>query len=261
MNLPAQNLACVIPVSLGTNESIAYTVSITPMALALDTPFYGENCALLGSLSEGAGPADFSYSGDTPSDVFMDLIQYSTLVGESCVPVSWDPVDDPDLSGEVTVVKACAPLVQEDSAVLSYMTSCTISATVTGTGYPGQIYLTDHFTGPNGGTLGALTPASPEWTCSAGNCLLGPVGPGTYQVTAPVTGIVLNQGEEATNCAQFYSVPPQTNDGNPPPLPVVEESCVTLTPPCRGGPGRYCAPAHDRQDLLCAGGGTVRAGH
>jgi hypothetical protein len=236
-NLPADNLACVVPVSLNAGDTVSYTIAITPMGNTLDTDYFGENCALLGSVSEGSGPADYSFSGQDMSEELTGLLNATTMLGEACAPVVWNP----DEGGSVEIVKDCAPLAQEDSPVLSYAMACTITANVTGQ-FSGQVSVTDVFqpAASGSGTVGPMTPISGNWACTGPTCQFGPAGPGSYQLGVTVTGIRLDQDETVTNCANSYEVP--VSDGVNTPLPVVNESCVTLTPPVIGDPDDTAPP-------------------
>lgn len=229
-NLPADMLYCVVPISLNAGESVTYTISVTPMEHTLDSQYFGENCALLASVPEGLATGDYSFSGHDIPEELSSVADSIAMLGESCAPAVWTPDDDTDDS-TIDMVKACTPLVQEDSPVLSYMTTCTITVTVTGEdGFMGHVSVSDVFSGPNGGTLGTFTPTSDDWTCDQATCMIGPMGPGVYQVNVPVTGIMLNPGETATNCANGAVTPTGTGVTSDM-VGQLPQSCVTLTPP------------------------------
>lgn len=229
-NLPADMLYCVVPINLNAGGSVTYTISVTPMEHTLDTQYFGENCALLASVPEGLATGDYSFSGHDIPEELSSVGESIAMLGESCAPAVWTPDDDTDDS-TIDMVKTCTPLVQEDSAVLSYMTTCTITVTVTGEdGFMGHVSVSDVFSGPNGGTLGAFTPTSDDWTCNQADCMIGPMGPGVYQVNVPVTGIMLNPGETATNCATGSVIPTGTGMTEDM-VGQLPQSCFTLTPP------------------------------
>ena len=102
-NLPANPLACVVPVSLNAGDAISYTLTIAPADPSLmDDPLEDENCAGLWAVSEGASPADYSFDStatDTLPEGLRDLISGATQLGESCVPVSCVP-EQPEITVE-----------------------------------------------------------------------------------------------------------------------------------------------------------------
>lgn len=129
MNLPANPLACVIPASLNAGESVTYTISITPNEFVMDNPSNGaSNCAGLRSVSDGAEPADYSYSGDVVSDELANLWAYSSHIATSCAPVDWNvvtpPVDDKLYVKKVVVNNAPASV---DGLIFPISATCTHS--------------------------------------------------------------------------------------------------------------------------------------
>ncbi len=209
-NLPANPLICVVPVSLNAGASVTYTLSIEPLAGPTSgEPMLGENCAHLLSSPEGSSPADYSYSGagmGTVSDELSGLLENSTELGKSCVPVNWvvEPanitVEKRFLQAECSVGGACdfELVITNQSAVQSYV---------------GTVALQDNMT-PAGYQVTGMTPAlcSPVPTTAPFDCAANVnLAPGQTQIVT-ITGFVpfgviaAGTSAMAKNCANAAPV-------------------------------------------------------
>jgi hypothetical protein len=169
-NLPANPLACVVPVNLNPFETQTYTISMQAVDEAeMTEPYSAENCAGLWSVPPGTDPADYSFDSFGPEFIYPDgfeaLMEAASVTSYACAPVNWQPdtVDGP----EVTIEKVCEPVTPLDSPDVEYSTTCTITVITNG---PIQTYLTvtDDLTGA--GQVVAISSNTPGWTCAAGQC-------------------------------------------------------------------------------------------
>ena len=247
--LPANPLACVVPVNLPANGSITYTIAITPLTpggqVITNT---GENCASIYSMPAGSGIAPGDYSFDsfaTPPAFPPEIVSVITGGGGMDQACAWfdvptdDEGEEPQASFDLAIDKQWKTgadfLFYNPGAGLpphGYVVEVTIPAGPVPAGT--TITVTD----PAGGQSG-LTPFGPPVAAGAWSCSMsGTSWSCSYTLTAnAAAGVTLpailwpainDPAVDSTNCAAVAAYAP----GSTQPLPETDatnnNACVTV---------------------------------
>ena len=247
--LPANPLACVVPVNLPANGSITYTIAITPLTpggqVIADS---GENCANIYSLPAGSNiaPGDYSFDSFATPPAFppevANVITEGGGMDQACV---WfdvpgeDEDEDPQASFDLAIEKQWKTGTDflnynPDAGVPphGYVVEVTIPAGPVPAGT--TITVTD----PAGGQSG-LTPFGPPVAAGAWSCSMsGTSWSCSYTLTGNVAaGVTLpailwpainDPAVDSTNCADVAAFAPGASQPLPETDATNNNACVTV---------------------------------